>query len=143
MHVRSYLRNPWTDLPQILIGDSIEPWKWFNIFFYSGRWLYQYNKNDFRFWFISSCWTTYDTHEHRSQEKLSIKRASLYMLVNLWFEKSLSTFKTLKSRLHCIDVIAYHCSCRKTIHCKAEFPSYYLHIILQNSWKTSIYNFKF
>ena len=51
--------------------------------------------------------------KHGNKEKLSIKKASLYLLVNLWFEKSLLTIKTLKSRLHYIDIIAYNHSFRQ------------------------------
>ena len=53
-----------------------------------------------------------DTHTHYtiwSQEKLSIRKASLSLLVNLWFEKSCKQSKLkLKSRLHFIDITAYH-----------------------------------
>ena len=43
------------------------------LLYYSGRRLYQYNEDDFRIQFK----IIMDTHKHRSQENLSIKKASL------------------------------------------------------------------
>ena len=43
---------------------------------YSGRQIYQYNDEDFRFqfWFFIKLLNSMDSHKHRSQEKLSIKK---------------------------------------------------------------------
>ena len=50
-----------------------------------------------------------DTQKHGNKEKLSIRKVPLYLLVNLKFEKRVLTIKTkIKSRLHYIDIIAYH-----------------------------------
>ena len=54
--------------------------KWM-IPFYSGRHLYQYNEDDFRFqfWLHQAIKQYGYTYTHRSQEKLSIKKASFLL----------------------------------------------------------------
>ena len=60
---------------------------------------------------LNQAFKKHGTHEHRSQEKMSIKKDSLWLLVNLQFEKSLFNNQNLikKSSSYCMNRIAYNC----------------------------------
>ena len=56
-----------------------------------------------------------DTHKHGNKEKLSIKKAFLYLFVNLLLKLADNQNLNLKGRLHCIDIIADYFNIQKKV----------------------------
>jgi len=61
-----------------------------SLLYYSGRRLYKYNEDDFRFkYFLVKIFNGMDKHTHRSQERLSIKKGSFLITCKLDIRRKL------------------------------------------------------